>query len=151
MGTTTYTAKFSVSWATTQTKEMQDIAVLNHEPVDANNNKLCDTCNGVVIAKFDILEYPDEAIVEKSTKAELEAYVSRADKAADDEASLYASTKGHDDNGIIASPYFDVKVDGQDIPVYGTVVYVAEDSGHGHGGLHSFSEIYPSISSTQTL
>ena len=111
---------------------------LKHTEADANGDNICDNCGKTIGFRFDPLEYPDEAIVEKSTASELRTYLSRADKNDD----VYASCQGYDDNGIIASPYFDVKIEGTAIPVYGTVVYVPEDTGHGHGALHSFSEIY---------
>lgn len=45
-GTTTYTATFGVSWATTQTKDVQDIAVKSHTWVDATctTPKKCSVC-----------------------------------------------------------------------------------------------------------
>lgn len=45
-GTTTYTAKFSVSWATTQTKDVQDISAKGHTWVAANctTPKTCSVC-----------------------------------------------------------------------------------------------------------
>ncbi len=111
---------------------------LRHTEADANGDKLCDNCGEQIAFRFDPLEYVEEAIVEKSTASELRTYLSRADKNDD----LYASTQGYEDNGIIASPYFDVKIEGQSIPVYGTVVYVPDSEAEGHGALHSFSEIY---------
>ncbi len=113
-------------------------SMLRHKQVDANSDKKCDNCGNVLAFRFDPLEYPEEAIAEKSTASELRTYLSRADKNDD----LYASTQGYEDNGVIASPYFDVKIEGEEIPVYGTVVYVPESQTTGHGGLHSFSEIY---------
>ncbi len=115
---------------------------LSHTTTDADGNGVCDTCTETIGFRFDPLEYPDEAIVEKNTASELRTYLSRADK----NDNLYASTQGYDDNGIIASPYFDVKIEGQSIPVYGTVVYVADSASAGHGALHSFSEIYVNAS-----
>lgn len=45
-GTTTYTAKFSVSWASTQTKDVQDIPAKGHTWVDATctKPKTCSVC-----------------------------------------------------------------------------------------------------------
>ena len=45
-GTTTYTAKFSVSWATTQTKDIQDISAKGHTWIDATCTapKTCSVC-----------------------------------------------------------------------------------------------------------
>lgn len=45
-GTTTYTAKFSVSWATTQTKDVQDISAKGHTWIDATCTapKTCSVC-----------------------------------------------------------------------------------------------------------
>jgi|GEM_PF-1195565 len=130
---------------------------LSHTTTDADNNNICDTCGEQISFRFDPLEYPEEAIVEKNDPAELAAYLDRAkwqyegDPTTDPTlTTLYATTKGHDDNGIIYSPYFDVKIEGQNIPVYGTVVYApTEDPEHqenGHGALHSFAEIYTNAS-----
>ncbi|MBQ3087040.1 MAG: hypothetical protein IJC45_06880, partial [Clostridia bacterium] len=128
---------------TTETIDIPN-TMLSHTPTDANGDSVCDTCNETIAFRFDPLDYPAEAIVEKSTASELRSYLSRADK----NDNLYASTQGYDDNGIIASPYFDVKIEGQNIPVYGTVVYVADSASAGHGALHSFSEIYVNASET---
>ncbi len=136
---------------------------LSHTTTDADGNGVCDTCTETIGFRFDPLEYPDEAIVEKNTATELNAYLERAKWQYEGDAStdptlttLYATTKGIDDNGIIYSPYFDVKIEGKNIPVYGTVVYVpTEDPEHqenGHGALHSFAEIYTNASeSMQTF
>lgn len=51
-GTTRYTAKFSVSWATTQTKDVQDIAILSHSytskvtaPTETSSGYTTHTCS----------------------------------------------------------------------------------------------------------
>ena len=62
-GTTTYTAKFSVSWATTQTKDVQDIAAKGHTEVKIpavaatctatglTEGKKCSVCNTILVAQ----------------------------------------------------------------------------------------------------
>ena len=62
-GTTTYTATFSVSWATTQTKDVQDISIVNHTEVTIpavaptctetgkTEGKKCSVCGTVTISQ----------------------------------------------------------------------------------------------------
>ncbi len=87
--------------------------------------------------KFTYLQYPDEAIVtlEEANLTEQEL-VGRASA----ELPEYVQSGGYDDiNGVLISPYYTVKVDGTEIPVYASVVFIRVDD---TGTLHSFSEIY---------
>ena len=120
-------------------------SMLSHIQADADSDGKCDNCGEAIAFRFDPLEYPEEAMAEKN-ESELATYLSRADK----NDNLYQSTQGYEDNGVIKSPYFDVKVEGTAIPVYGTVVYVADSATEGHGALHSFSEIYINANSPVT-
>lgn len=86
---------------------------------------------------FDVLEYPDEAIItlEQAGLTEAEfTYRASADHAE------YVQSGGYDDiNGVTVSPYYTAKIADRDIPVYATMVFLrCEDT----GTLHSFSEIY---------
>ena len=120
-------------------------SMLSHIQADSDSDGKCDSCGEAIAFRFDPLEYPEEAMAEKN-ESELSSYLSRADK----NENLYQSTQGYEDNGVIKSPYFDVKVEGTAIPVYGTVVYVADSATEGHGALHSFSEIYINANSPVT-
>lgn len=86
---------------------------------------------------FDVLEYPDEAIItlEEAGLTEQEL-VGRAWA----ELPEYVQSGGYEDiNGITISPYYTAKVSGKEIPVYASVVFIRVDD---TGTLHSFSEIY---------
>ncbi len=91
----------------------------------------------IMNSKFTYLQYPDEAIVtlEEANLTEQEL-VGRASA----ELPEYVQSGGYDDiNGVIISPYYTVKIDNTEIPVYASVVFIRVDD---TGTLHSFSEIY---------
>ena len=91
----------------------------------------------IMNSKFTYLQYPDEAIVtlEEAGLTEQEL-VGRASA----ELPEYVQSGGYDDiNGVIISPYYTVKIDNTEIPVYASVVFIRVDD---TGTLHSFSEIY---------
>ncbi len=96
--------------------------------------------------KFTYLQYPDEAIVtlEEAGLTEQEL-VGRASA----ELPEYVQSGGYDDiNGVIISPYYTVKIDDTEIPVYASVVFIRVDD---TGTLHSFSEIYVDTSTDFSL
>lgn len=97
--------------------------------------------------EFEYLEYPAEAIINPGdvglTRQE---FISRAD---DDGDELYQNAQGYQDlNGVVKSPYFKVYVDGKNIPVYATTVFVGETQ---KGALHSYCEIYVDTSKEISL
>lgn len=107
------------------------------EHSDNNKDKICDAGGEELFAEFTHLTYPAEAVrtlEQMGTTAEKMA--SRADKNDDD---IYVANKGYSDNGIIVSPYYSLKVDGKNVPVYGAVTYSGTEE---KGVIHSFSEIY---------
>ncbi|MBE6815944.1 MAG: hypothetical protein E7522_10930 [Ruminococcaceae bacterium] len=100
----------------------------------------------IMNSKFTYLQYPDEAIVtlEEAGLTEQEL-VGRASA----ELPEYVQSGGYDDiNGVLISPYYTVKVDGTEIPVYASVVFIRVDD---TGTLHSFSEIYVDTSTDFSL
>lgn len=105
---------------------------------DDNKDKHCDIGGEELSASFTHLTYPSNVVktlADMGTDATQMA--SRADK--NDALDIYAANKGNTDNGIIISPYYTVKVDGQPVPVYGAITYIGST---GKGAIHSFSEIY---------
>lgn len=99
--------------------------------VDNNKDTYCDNGGEKLHIEFTHLQYPPEI----TTVSNLSAYISRADQ----NDALYTATQGHDDNGVIVSPYYIAFVDGKEIPVYGTVTFSGTTQ---KGTLHSYSEIY---------
>ena len=100
----------------------------------------------IMNSKFTYLQYPDEAIVtlEEAGLTEQEL-VGRASA----ELPEYVQSGGYDDiNGVIISPYYTVKIDNTEIPVYASVVFIRVDD---TGTLHSFSEIYVDTSTDFSL
>lgn len=100
----------------------------------------------IMNSKFTYLQYPDEAIVtlEEAGLTEKEL-VGRASA----ELPEYVQSGGYDDiNGVIISPYYTVKIDNTEIPVYASVVFIRVDD---TGTLHSFSEIYVDTSTDFSL
>lgn len=100
----------------------------------------------IMNSKFTYLQYPDEAIVtlEEAGLTEQEL-VGRASA----ELPEYVQSGGYDDiNGVIISPYYTVKIDNTEIPVYASVVFIRVDD---TGTLHSFSEIYVDTSADFSL
>ena len=87
---------------------------------------------------FEYLEYPAEAIINPADVGlTVDSYKSRAD---DDGDELYVNAQGYTDiNGVIKSPYFTSVVEGKNVPVYATTVFVGTTQ---KGELHSFCEIY---------
>ena len=87
---------------------------------------------------FEYLEYPTEAIINPADVGlTVDSYKSRAD---DDGDELYVNAQGYTDiNGVIKSPYFTSVVEGKNVPVYATTVFVGTTQ---KGELHSFCEIY---------
>ena len=86
---------------------------------------------------FSYLEYPEEAIVTlQETGLTEQELVGRASA----ELPEYVQSGGYEDiNGITISPYYTAKINGENIPVYASVVFIRVDD---TGTLHSFSEIY---------
>lgn len=119
------------------TSTLNDVgSMLPH--VDENNDKHCDNGGEELFASFSHLTYPSNAVLplqEMSTT--VEKMIQRADKV--ENQDIYAANKGHSDSGIVVSPYYILKVDGKDVPVYGAVTYSGTTE---KGTLHSFSEIY---------
>ncbi len=100
----------------------------------------------IMNSKFTYLQYPDEAIVtlEEAGLTEQEL-VGRASA----ELPEYVQSGGYNDiNGVIISPYYTVKIDNTEIPVYASVVFIRVDD---TGTLHSFSEIYVDTSTDFSL
>lgn len=87
--------------------------------------------------EFDVLEYPEEAIITLDEAALTEQeLVGRASA----QLPEYVQSGGYDDiNGITISPYYTAKISDREIPVYASVVFIRVDN---TGTLHSFSEIY---------
>lgn len=88
---------------------------------------------------FEVLTYPNEAVktFEESNITEAEL-THRADS--DFSSELYVSTQGYQDvNGVLVSPCYTAKIDGNDIPVYATTVFLGST---GKGTLQNYSEIY---------
>lgn len=52
--------------------------------------------------------------------------------------STYAGNRHYTGTNVIVSPYYTATVDGIELPVYATVVYVATDN---HGAIHSYASI----------
>lgn len=86
---------------------------------------------------FTYLKYPSEAVKTLSDNdISLKTFKNRAT----DGDGEYDEARGHDDaNGVVVSPYYTLKINGNYIPVYSTVVFVGDTE---TGELHSFSEIY---------
>lgn len=86
---------------------------------------------------FTYLKYPGEAVKTLSDNdISLKTFKNRAI----DGDGEYDEARGHDDaNGVIVSPYYTLKINGNYIPVYSTVVFVGDTE---TGELHSYSEIY---------
>ena len=86
---------------------------------------------------FTYLKYPNEAVKTLSDNdISLKTFKNRAT----DGDGEYDEARGHDDaNGVVVSPYYTLKINGNYIPVYSTVVFVGDTE---TGELHSFSEIY---------
>ncbi len=100
----------------------------------------------IMNSKFTYLQYPDEAIV---TLEEAELTEQELVGRASAELPEYVQSGGYDDiNGVIISPYYTVKIDNTEIPVYASVVFIRVDD---TGTLHSFSEIYVDTSTDFSL
>ncbi len=86
---------------------------------------------------FTHLEYPAEAVKTLEEWGITEAeWKSRADAGRE----LFVEAQGYTDiNGIVISPYYTAHVNGTEIPVYASTVFVGATQ---KGELHSFSEIY---------
>lgn len=86
---------------------------------------------------FTHLEYPAEAV---KTLEEWGISETTWKSRADAEGSDYEQAQGYQDiNGIVVSPYFTAYVEGKQVPVYSTTVFVGSTQS---GELHSFAEIY---------
>ncbi len=104
---------------------------------DDNKDKFCDIGGEELHASYTHLTYPSvvvKTLAEMSTTADKMS--SRADKNDDD---IYVANQGYADSGVIVSPYYTVKVDGNSVPVYGAITYIGTTE---KGAIHSFSEIY---------
>lgn len=86
---------------------------------------------------FSFLTYPEETIITLEEAGLTEQnLVSRASA----DLPEYVQSGGYDDiNGITVSPYYTASVNGTEIPVYASVVFIRSDN---TGTLQSFSEIY---------
>lgn len=86
---------------------------------------------------FTYLEYPTEAV---KTLDEWGITADEWKSRADAVGEVYEQAAGYTDiNGIVISPYFTAHVEGKEIPVYSTTVFVGATQ---TGELHSFAEIY---------
>lgn len=95
---------------------------------------------GTVVNKtfsFTYLEYPAEAVKSLDEWGISEAtWKSRANA----EGEVYTQAQGYTDiNGIVISPYYTVRIEGKQIPVYASTVFVGTTQ---QGELHSFAEVY---------
>lgn len=104
---------------------------------DLNKDKVCDVGGEALNMEFTHLTYPADAVkTVEDWLLTIDKLTARADK----NDNIYVSAQGYNDaNGVVVSPYYTVKVDGTDIPVYGALTYVGSTD---KGALHSFSEIY---------
>ncbi len=87
---------------------------------------------------FTYLEYPAEAVKTLGEWGITEAqWKSRADAG---DGDVFVDAQGYTDiNGIVISPYYTAHVNGTEIPVYASTVFVGTTQ---KGELHSFSEIF---------
>ncbi len=103
---------------------------------DDNKDKFCDYGGEELFIEFTHLTYPAEAVkTAEDWFLTVEAMTARANENDD----VYVAAQGYENNGVIISPYYTVKVEGTSIPVYAATTYVGST---GKGALHSFSEIY---------